>query len=235
MPTIEISLHSSFTYTWIHTLAWTQEKFLFSCQHSYPTIVRLVEMRASAEKGHSATEGSLQEQLVGVNGCWTSQPGPILYCVFSSWEGGRPLTASGVQGSRGVAAGSGRQRAGERRAGSATKMNSAAGSGGGLKSAKMGHKLPRGSDKGLCSSAAYNLLTTAIWIKRTIGQGWRMNNSYRKVDEIQVRAKHARLMYVIYICALTPLSALDYGVVTAATAPSTPVRRHETFFCAQWA
>lgn len=100
---------------------------------------------------------------------------------------------------------------------------------------KMGHKLPRGSDKGLCSSAAYNLLTTAIWIKRTIGQGWRMNNSYWKVDEIQVRAKRARLMYVIYICALTPLSALDYGVVTSAAAPSTPVRRHEPSFCAQWA
>ena len=31
-----------------------------------------------------------------------------------------------------------------------------------------------------------------------------MNNSYLKVDEIQIGAKHALLMYVIYVCMLTP-------------------------------
>lgn len=43
-----------------------------------------------------------------------------------------------------MAAGSGRQRAGERRAGSATKMNSAAGSSEGLKSAKNGAQIATG-------------------------------------------------------------------------------------------
>lgn len=31
-----------------------------------------------------------------------------------------------------------------------------------------------------------------------------MNNSYLKVDEIQIRAKRGPLMYVIYVCTLTP-------------------------------
>lgn len=34
-----------------------------------------------------------------------------------------------------------------------------------------------------------------------------MNNSYLKVDEIQVQAKHAPLMYVIYVCTLTSRSS----------------------------
>lgn len=62
-----------------------------------------------------------------------------------------------------------------------------------------------------------------------------MNNSYWKVDEIQVRTKHAWLMYVIYVCALTPSSSPDYGVDTAATAPNTPVKKHEQSFSAQHA
>lgn len=39
-----------------------------------------------------------------------------------------------------------------------------------------------------------------------------MNNSYLKVDEIQVRAKHVPLMYVIYVGTLTlPSAALLSG------------------------
>lgn len=34
-----------------------------------------------------------------------------------------------------------------------------------------------------------------------------MNNSYLKVDEIQVGAKHVPLMYVIYVATLTPESS----------------------------
>ena len=46
---------------------------------------------------YCGTEYPRQEQLVGVNGYWTSQPEPFLYCVFRSWEGRRPLTALGVR------------------------------------------------------------------------------------------------------------------------------------------
>lgn len=44
--TIEISPTFLGSHTWIHTLAWTQEKFLFFCQHSSPTMARLVDVRA---------------------------------------------------------------------------------------------------------------------------------------------------------------------------------------------
>lgn len=53
-----------------------------------------------------------------------------------------------------------------------------------------------------------------------------MNNSYLKVDEIQVRAKHARLMYVIYVCTLTPRSPALRMVLLAQ--PSAPVRSDHT-------
>lgn len=97
-----------------------------------------------------------------------------------------------------------------------------------LKSAKIGHKLPRGNSKGLFSNVASNLLTTAIWIKRTIGGRWGMNNSYLKMDEIQVWAQHARLMYVIYVCTLTPRSPALRMVLPAQ--PSSPVRSDRTAF-----
>lgn len=47
-----------------------------------------------------------------------------------------------------------------------------------------------------------------------------MNNSYLKVDEIQVRAKHAPLMYVIYVCTLTLRSAALRMVVQALWYPA---------------
>lgn len=53
-----------------------------------------------------------------------------------------------------------------------------------------------------------------------------MNNSYLKVDEIQVRAKHAWLMYVIYVCTLTPRSPALRMVLLAQ--PSAPVRSDHT-------
>lgn len=71
-------------------------------------MARLVDVRAPSGGTHCGTEYPRQEQLVGVNGYWTSQPEPFLYCVFRSWEGRRPLTASGVWGTLGTAPGSSR-------------------------------------------------------------------------------------------------------------------------------
>lgn len=52
-----------------------------------------------------------------------------------------------------------------------------------------------------------------------------MNNSYRKVDEIQVGAKHAPLMYVIYVCTLTPQSS---ALRIMARAPRPPHQTHQS-------
>lgn len=58
-----------------------------------------------------------------------------------------------------------------------------------------------------------------------------MNNSYLKVDEIQVRAKHAPLMYVIYVGALTlPSAALRMVVQAPCLVPSTHVRSDRSVF-----
>lgn len=52
-----------------------------------------------------------------------------------------------------------------------------------------------------------------------------MNNSYLKVDEIQVRARHGPLMYVIYVCTPTPQSS---ALRIVARVPWPPSPTHQS-------